>query len=244
MTLLGSVMLSCSLVESSSFLTLYNEEERKPQTEEELFLVEHVEASIAKAEALKSKLEQQQLDIVGMSSSKVRHLLNGLCSLNGCTYFEIGAHKGSTFISALYGNYESIVEATVCDDWSLFDGPRDQFLDNCEKNLSGYPFTIHDCNCFDLDLKAIAHPVKIYFYDGNHSEEAQEKAFTYFNEVLDDLFIAVVDDWNWHFVRDGTFTAFKKLGYRVVFEKHLPSRYNGDLENYWNGLYVAVISKS
>ncbi len=241
---IGSVVLSCGYVQAASFVPLYNEGFRRPQTEEESFLVEHVEASLAKAEVLDSKLESSQLEIGGMSSNKVRHVLNGLCSLSECTYLEIGAYKGSTFVSALYGNLETLAEAIVCDNWSQFDAPRSQFLDNCEKHLSGYPFAIHECDCFALDLKSISHPIKVFFYDGENTLEAHEKAFTYFNEVLDDLFIAVVDDWNWDFVREGTFAAFKKLGYRVVFEKNLSARHNGDLENYWNGLYVAVISKS
>jgi len=52
-----------------------------------------------------------------------------------------------------------------------------------------------------------------------------------------------VDDWNWVRVRKGTFAAFRKLGYQILFERALPGERPLDDENWWNGLYVAVIRR-
>jgi len=60
---------------------------------------------------------------------------------------------------------------------------------------------------------------------------------------LDDTFISIIDDWNWKGVQTGTKQAFKKLGYEILFEKILPANFNQDRQNWWNGLYVAVIRK-
>jgi hypothetical protein len=68
-------------------------------------------------------------------------------------------------------------------------------------------------------------------------------AFVYYNDVLDDVFIGVIDDWNIEAVREGTFAAFAKLKYEVLYEQALPARYNGDKDQWWNGYYVAVIPK-
>jgi hypothetical protein len=236
-----SLIFNLSVLESNEFL--YENQLRVPRTFEECSLVEHVKKSIANAEVLKSHLKEAQLKIPGMSSEKVRHFLNQLCGLPDCTYLEVGSYKGSTLIGALYGHQKTLLEATACDNWSEFEGPRSEFLENCDNFLSGYPLFIHECDSFNLDLRSITYPVKVYFYDGNHSFEAQEKAFTYYDAVFEDLFVAVVDDWNWSDVREGTFAAFKKLGYKILFEKYLPARFNQDTENYWNGLYVVVISK-
>lgn len=46
--------------------------------------------------------------------------------------------------------------------------------------------------------------------------ESQEKAFTYFNSLLSQTFIAIVDDWNWDAVKIGTRNAFQTLGYEVL----------------------------
>ncbi len=120
-----------------------------------------VQTSIELAYQGSSSLTQQILNIDGMSSPKVRHFLNNLCSLPGTSYLEIG-WKGSTWISALYGNKATIQQA---------------------------------------------------------------------------------DDWNFGSVPIGTRAAFEKLNYKVLYEIVLPANHNGDTANWWNGLYVAVISK-
>lgn len=218
----------------------------KKLTQREIQLIEHVIKSIRNAEHHLSKLNNQILLLEGMSSPKVRHFLNNLCSLPNTHYLEIGCWKGSTFISSLFNNQENISSAIAIDNWEEFGGPKQQFLNNCSDFLSKNTYTFYEVDCFKINpLTLCKEPVNIYFYDGNHSRKSQELAFTYYNDIFDDVFIAVVDDWNWPMndVRIGTKTAFQKLGYTVLFEKAMPARWNIDTENWWNGLYIAVIRK-
>lgn len=208
-------------------------------------LIAHVKWSIEQGWLESSKLQQDILDIQGMSSRKVRHFLNNLCSFPKSSYLEIGCWKGSTLLSALYGNN---LDAIGVDDWSqLFYGDPNQkkeFYQNASSYLLNGNLIFLESDCFKLDCSQVfRRPVNIYFYDGNHSFESQRKAFVYFNSVLDNLFVAVVDDWNWGNVQGGTKAAFQELGYHVLFEAELPARYNQDTEFWWNGLYVAVIRK-
>lgn len=223
-----SLFLSFHLLNSSE---IYNES----------FLVQHVTESINKAELGISKLNSEILQLEGMSSSKVRHFLNNICSLQNGRYLEIGVWKGSTFVSALYGN--NLLDAVAIDNWSEFSGPRQAFQNNLFKFLAATPHRFYEVDCFAFDLKTLKNKYNIYFYDGGNSQEDQRLAFTYFNEVLDDTFIAIVDDYNWKQVQDGTQIAFQQLGYKVLFEQFLPSNGNGDTVNWWNGIYVAVVSK-
>jgi len=178
-----------------------------------------------------------------MSSPKVRHLLNNLCSLSNANYLEIGVWKGSTWVSALYGN-ENVESATAIDNWAQFNGPKKDFLANCKKFLSNVPYNFYSEDCFNVDVQSVCkNPINIYFFDGDHSARAQELAFTYYNSSLDDVFIAVVDDWNFPQVPRGTKSAFEKLGYHIIYDVILPANFNGDIQNWWNGLYVAVVSK-
>ncbi|MCE5295075.1 MAG: class I SAM-dependent methyltransferase, partial [Chlamydiales bacterium] len=203
----------------------------------------HVKNAVKLSQNHSSGLTQDILNLEGMSSTKNRCLLNNLLKLPRANYLEIGCWKGSTFISALYGNQNTIANATAIDNWSEFDGPYMEFAANCSHYLQdGYKVYSHDC--FAVDPKTvIKSPVHIYFYDGAHSAEAQSKAFTYYNSVLDNTFIAIVDDWNHGHAREGTLSAFKQLKYKVVYEIYLPARYNGDREQWWHGLYVAVVRK-
>lgn len=106
------------------------------------------------------------------------------------------------------------------------------------------PHKFYSHDCFDVDPESfVFEEVNIYFYDGGHARQDQANAFLYYNNILDDVFIAIVDDWNWDDVRNGTFDAFKELGYQILYEVSLPSDGNGDISKWWNGLYVAVIRK-
>lgn len=209
-------------------------------------LIAHVKNSISLAEQGLSKLDTEVLNLQGLSSAKVRHFLNNLCTLPGTSYFEVGAWKGSTWVSSLYKNQDSITLASAADNWPEFTGAEEAFLTNCSTYLSEYDnYRIYSGNPFQINTaKSFELPVNIYFYDGNHSTLSQELAFTYFNDIFDDVFIAVVDDWNWKEVQNGTHSAFDKLKYQILFELDLPARHNQDAENWWNGLYVAVIQKS
>lgn len=217
------------------------------------FLINHVKESIEKAKLEHSKLINGILTMNGMSSVKVRHLLNNLCSLQAARYLEIGVGHGSTLISALYKNTETLADAIAIDNWSEFGFKKNDFLINTFNYLPQKSFRCYEHNAFSLNLKAIFdQPINIYFYDGNHSQESQRLAFTYFNDVLADTFIAIIDDWNWtegnvpggkREVQLGTKQAFEQLGYTILYEEILPAYCHPDKANWWNGLYVAVIQK-
>jgi hypothetical protein len=104
--------------------------------------------------------------------------------------------------------------------------------------LSNHNYQIIEGDCFSIDKSIFQQPINVYVYDADHSKIAHEKAFTYYNDVLAETFIAIVDDWEWEDVREGTFNAFNKLGYVVLYQNAIP----GDKKN-GNGQYIAVIRK-
>lgn len=215
-------------------------------------LVAHVKTSIEKAENYESKLNQEVLSIKGLTGYKVKHLLNNLCSLKNANYLEIGVWAGSTFIAATYKNQDTLNSSTAIDNWAF--GSKNDFFHNTKLFLDSSKFCFYESDCFKLNLlENFKSPIHIYFYDGEHRFEDQLKAFTYFNPIFDNNFIAVVDDYAWPEVQKGTTEAFSRLGYNVVFETHLFPDYNGDRTGWrdgafdsfgwWNGIFIAVVSK-
>ncbi len=120
-----------------------------PTNQSEKQLVEHVKQSIVRAENRNSKLNRAVLQISGMSSPKVRHLLNNLCSLPSTVYLEIGCWQGSTWIASLFGNEASISAATAIDNWSGFGGPQQQFLQNCRTFLPSLDYKLFSEDSFN-----------------------------------------------------------------------------------------------
>ncbi len=211
-------------------------------------LIKHVNRCFNLAEKMTSGITDPAiLNIQGMSGHKGRHFLNNLCSLPHASYLEIGTWKGSTFISALYGNQQSIDYALAVDNWSEWDwqwgDSRKEFLENVNRFLPQGSFHFVEDNCFMLNKrKHLPLPVNIYFYDGEHRQIDQELAFTYFNDAFDDVFIAIVDDWNHPPAQEGTKAAFAKLNYEILFEREIFTSCQ-DERGWWNGIYVAVIKK-
>lgn len=237
-------LFTASALCAASSVNYQNETPACPLAEYEQYLIQHVQQSIANADRGISQLSKEALSLEGLSSKKVRHLLNNLCAMPGANYLEIGTFKGSTWIAALYNNHLTISSAIAIENWSQFAGPRDQFIKNCELFLKNAKYQIIEQDCFHTDLNLFSNPINLYFYDGDHTALAQEKAFTYFDEIFDHTFIAIIDDWNHIEVPKGTYAAFKQLHYDILFEVTLPARWNGDLDNWWNGIHVVVIRKA
>ena len=202
-----------------------------------------IENALYKAENHLTKLTEKQFNLEGMSSNKTRIFLNELIFL-GSNYLEIGVYKGSTFISALYNNNHA--NAVAIDNFSQFDGLFTDFINNCVENeLKNCRFIINDC--FNLNSKETEiiknNKFDIYLYDGDHYPDSQRKALTYYINDLSDIFIYMVDDWNWVEVQEGARMGIKDVNVKVHKEWVLPARYNGDTENWWNGFYVAILEK-
>lgn len=179
-------------------------------------------------------------DVEGMISGRVQTLLNRcVAALPAAeSYLEIGCWQGASLISALLGNTKAT--ALACDNFAQFTdaNPRDKFKANTARYAARLPkFTFHEGDCFELPKKPLfPKPVGIYFYDGDHSEENQMRAFTEFHTVLATNVVVIVDDWNWDYVRRGTWKGIDIVRPKNVWFRDLPSKGNCDLDGFWNGI--------
>jgi len=218
--------------------------------------IEHVKRSISQATAEKSKLDGDVLKIPGMSSKKSRHLLNNLCNFPEAVYLEIGSWKGSTIISAAFRNPGKFYAMDHFKKNFKVENPKTEFYRNKVSFKSDADFKFFECDSWKFDLSKISEKVNVYFYDGDHSPEGTEKAFTYYDPVFADQFIMIMDDWNRRHIREATEKALEK--YDVLFSEFLrtPRGRNDDhgesgfgsmdgrtQETWWNGLYVTVLEK-
>jgi len=204
-------------------------------------MIDHVNNCIVSSIMGKTKLNEKALKLDGMSSFKVRNFLNYLLEYPNSKYLEIGVWKGSTFYSALYKNYPQY--AVAIDDWSGFNGSSllDEFKSNI-KDLEN-PYEVHCIDSFQFDIEQFKQKFNFYFYDGDHSVLSHELALTYYYGALEDSFVYICDDWNAPDVKNGTKIGIEKTGLKVIKEWELPAKFNGDQENWWNGLYVLFASK-
>ena len=189
---------------------------------------------------LKTVPETLAPDVEGWTAPKVRKLLNRLVAKlpAGESYLEIGCFQGASLISALLDYLQA--RAIACDNWSEQPEhrPEEKFWANLKKYEARIPkVAVYKQDCFTLpERKPFDCPVGVYFYDGNHNFESQLKAITMFTPFLAKRCVVLVDDWNWDRVRDGTWQGIDEIRPNHVSYWELPSKGNGDFENYWNGI--------
>ena len=208
--------------------------------------INHVETAFQNAENKISKITDEIINMDGMTGTKTRHFYNNLLNMDDARYLEIGTWKGSSVCSAMCGNRATV---TCIDNWSEFGGPKSDFLINFEKYKGENNANFIEDNCYNVDISVLSK-FNIYMYDGNHSNDSHYNALLHYYNCLDDIFIFIVDDWNWYDVRDGTINSIKKLNLKVLYEREI--RLTDDnlhteeklaKETWWNGIYVAVLQK-
>ena len=239
----------------------------------EYMMLEHLDTSILGALEEKSKLPITMTDyslmhpspleinerLLGFSGICFRHLMNNLCSYSdGVNYLEVGVFKGSTLISSVYGNETVLNEVHAIDNFSEFTGddlmshPKNELQKNLNMFLPNTKDKIqfHEADCFQFDLSKLPK-IDIYFYDGEHTEESQYKAFKYYEPIFADTFITVVDDWEQGGVRRGTRQAFAEIDYDVIASRAIIpgkrpdniSRVNNPCRYWWCGTHLALLKK-
>jgi methyltransferase family protein len=181
-----------------------------------------------------------------LGSLNIRHLLNNLGALSE-RYLDCGSHKGGSFCSAVYDNYN--LKWGVAIDWFLSDETEGetaeyQFLTNALKFM---PRTMElrllRKEHFKVDLNVLPKPFDFYLFDGSHDYESQKMALTYYLPALADEFILCVDDYSWPEVSSGTQDGIKEAGLEILFERELITNGSHDNESFWNGFYVALLKK-
>jgi hypothetical protein len=211
-------------------------------------LISHIEESLALANNNKSKISDDLLKMEGMSGKKTRHFYNNLCSMNNTRYLEIGTWKGSSLCSAMFNNK---ITCVAIDNFSEFGGPRDDFIKNLDKYKGINNVTFIEKNCWDIDVSKLGK-FDIYMYDGNHNHDSHYKALNHYLPCLDDIFIYIIDDWNWPWVRDPTLKAILDNNLEIIYKKEIFVEHDenyvtplsGQDSDWHNGISIFILKKN
>lgn len=206
----------------------------------------HVHESIDKANRNISRLNDEILNMEGMTGKRTRHLYNNICSIAGLNYLEIGTWKGSSFISALYQNK---LNSIVVDNWSEFGSVKSEFIDNFKKHCPETDLNLIEKDCFEVtkdEIGKVFDSIDIYLYDGAHDFESQKKAITYYKEFFSRYVVIIIDDFRDDTpsnaeVSKGTYAGLEESGLIVhdrivVFSK----QDEGGSDGYWNGFGIFI----
>jgi len=193
--------------------------------------------------------------VPGLTSSRVRHFLNNICSQEGAVYLEIGVFAGSTFCAAIENN--DMVAAYANDTWSQPDlkperedididitGDMETFITNVERVSANLDFDISilEGECETLNASNFSHKVNVIFYDGDNDPSVMWKFFETMDQYTDDVFTLIIDDANSELNVKTTKEFVDQTGWNVLYERELLNDQE-DSDMWWNGLYVLVLNK-
>lgn len=200
-----------------------------------------IDTAFENADNNMSKITDDIIVMDGMSGTKTRHFYNNLLNFHDARYLEIGTWKGSSVCSAMCGNKATIV---CIDNWSQFGGPKGEFLLNFNKHKGENEASFVENDCYKIDVTKLPK-FNIFMYDGEHSSESHYKALLHYYNCLDDIFIFIVDDWNWKDVREGTINSIQKLNLKILYEKEIRLTFDNSTTtgSWWNGIYVTILQK-
>jgi len=219
-------------------------------------LVKHIDDSIEWGKLEVSKLNQDILDIHGITSNKVKCFLNNICNIDNATYLEIGVFRGSTFCSAIHNNN---IRSIAIDNFmspnltpkgvsqkigNLYKHnidilPQEEFIGNVKKYGDVEKISVYKTDYQTFDFKTLPN-VDIIFYDGETKFHDQYVALTNMLPIFSKETIIIMDDWNWD---SGAFSKF--VNDNNLYISHYKEIFTSgeDPNDFWNGLGIFLIEK-
>lgn len=212
--------------------------------------VDRVLNAIDMASKHESSFDEDRYHIAGLSSHKVRHFLNNLCSYSNTIYLELGCYTGSTFYAALENNP---IRAFAVDNFGhenikpfredvflpQVKNPAAEFLSNFTNPRWGFASK----NITELTEKDICDQPNVIFYDADHEYYEQTQNLEAIKDLIADKFILVLDDANFEGVVESANEFINSNNYSVLFSRKILTTVLEDETSWWNGMYVMVVQK-
>lgn len=224
----------------------------KKQNMEQHPFVDMILESINASACGVSNFDESTFDISGLSSNRVRHLLNSLCSNEGIKYLEIGSYLGSTFCAAIEGNK---LEAYAVDNWATDNlqpaeneteierASYQDFRENAKRYKGDSKVRIINADCKNLVPEDLNSKVNLVFYDGDHSYDGQLESLQTIKDLVEDTFILILDDANFAGVVESAEQFVRQNNFSILFEQKLLNAIESD-RMWWNGLHILLLQTS
>lgn len=224
---------------------LPNEGKQRPDDPFKNMTIEHVDDSIARALRGEAYFDPTVLDVLGFATATMRRMFSNLCHLKGLTYLEVGTYAGATFCAAFNNNPISAIGIdNFCQTWNPGRDIKAEFMANRDRFAPSSPFIEGDCFNPTI-LTSIGTGIDIFYFDGDHTREAQARALPHFINALADTFLFIVDDYNWPDVQSGTEDGLNAIADKVsvIRDWYLTGDVRQDDPVWHNGIALFLCQK-
>ena len=222
-----------------------------------------VKVSLEMADKERSKLTGIEKDLHGLSSIRLKCLLNNLCSKVNTEYLEVGVYKGSTAIAAMFDNPKTKVtgiEHFLYDDreaskWApegyIWDNMKSQLQANFDRyrshpeRVNAQNFKLFESDFAETDLK-VKDKFTICFFDiAPVSAEIYDKFFEKILPTLAKECIVIFSQQSNTLQAQMLNDAFTRHDEKVEVEykEYRVSNSMSDSKKYYSGIVVCGLKK-
>lgn len=155
---------------------------------------EFVTAVLELSDVGQSKIGERERDLYGISSPRLKALINNMCSKEGTNYLELGVFKGSTIISAAYGNptaklvgvenykYDPNEPKRTAPEGAIWENMKSQLVSNIKRyDEPGSQVNISNISIIEGDFQEVdwkSYPkFDVCFFDVVPADKDTYKAF-------------------------------------------------------------------
>ena len=155
---------------------------------------EFVTAVLELSDVGQSKISERERELYGISSPRLKALINNICSKEGTNYLELGVFKGSTIISAAYGNlstklvgvenykYDQNEPKRTAPEGTIWENMKTQLNSNIKRYEElGVPVNTNNITIIESDFQDVdwkSYPkFDVCFFDVVPADKETYKAF-------------------------------------------------------------------
>jgi hypothetical protein len=155
---------------------------------------EFVTAVLELSDVGQSKISERERELYGISSPRLKALINNICSKEGTNYLELGVFKGSTIISAAYGNlstklvgvenykYDQNEPKRTAPEGTIWENMKTQLNSNIKRYEElGVPVNTNNITIIESDFQDVdwkSYPkFDVCFFDVVPADKEMYKAF-------------------------------------------------------------------
>ena len=184
-------------------------------------------------------LRKELLKIPSMSTFAIGYIINKICQSlrKEDIYVNIGVWKGFSLIAGMINT-----DCTVygVDNFSEFNGPKEDFFKNFERNKNKNNHFFLDCDyqIFLKDFEKKKKPINFYYYDAEHSYKNQLENLMIAKEFFIKGTVILVDDINFNEVEIGTKDFLKKYPNQYEVLKEIKTANDNCHPSFWNGVMI------